>query len=533
MANKNIFRFSPGLIVGIFFGLFILTGLCIYKDYGVSTDETASFNRGKMNYERITGELSQEKFQEECKNHLNVCYYPPLFEVFLYALAPSGESQTIFQTRHLATFLFFAFSVFTYFLLGTKILKNWKFGLIGSLFLILSPRIFAHSFYNPKDLPFLSAYTIAMFTMIMFIRKKNVLYAIGHGLATGLACSIRNPGLILIVITYFIYFLTVNLTKSSWRKPIFLIGIYTVITFILMYVSFPVLYSHPIENFIKSFNIMKQYPWLGYQLYMGEDITTHIPWHYSLVWFAISTPLAYVLLFGVGVVAFLIKVKHSKITTFLTLNLELFAMGLCGVLPIIVVILMKSILYLDNRQMYFCYPGLLLFSIYGFSAVVDKFYRFSISRKLQLGIVTLFLVLSVLEPLYFMIKYHPYENVYFNFLAGPRMSVIRNRFGLDTWSLSNKQALEYILKTDNHKKIKVAIISYYSDRNELVKLGGNMISPLILTESEKNRLTITSKSPDYIIYTYRYSPLVQIDLPVFYSIKVGNTDILTVYRNIN
>ena len=50
-----------------------------------------------------------------------------------------------------------------------------------------------------------------------------------------------------------------------------------------------------------------------------------------------------------------------------------------------------------------------------------------------------------------MIKDHPHQNVYFNFLAGKN---IQTKFELDYWGLSNKQALEYILKNDSKNIIK-------------------------------------------------------------------------------
>ena len=99
-----------------------------------------------------------------------------LFSMLLYWYAPTGDTQTIYWRRHQLTFAFFAFSVFIFFLIGKKIFKDWKIGLLGSLFLIISPRIFAHSFYNPKDIPFLSAYIIAIYTLCCCSGKEKCLH---------------------------------------------------------------------------------------------------------------------------------------------------------------------------------------------------------------------------------------------------------------------------------------------------------------------------------------------------------------------
>ena len=55
-----------------------------------------------------------------------------------------------------------------------------------------------------------------------------------------------------------------------------------------------------------------------------------------------------------------------------------------------------------------------------------------------------------------MIKNHPYQNIYFNFLAGKNPGL---NFELDYWGLSNKDTLNYILKKDKKNNIKIHILS--------------------------------------------------------------------------
>ena len=89
-----------------------------------------------------------------------------------------------------------------------------------------------------------------------------------------------------------------------------------------------------------------------------------------------------------------------------------------------------------------------------------------------------------------MIKDHPHQNVFFNFLAGKN---IQSKFELDYWGLSNKQALEYILENDNKKKIMVGSATPISIEN----------SKQILNSFDKNRILITENTKsDYIIDNY-------------------------------
>ncbi len=441
-------------------------GYLLYKDYGVSADEPVDYLRGQVDFKRFSGG-SLAQFQQDCSqmDNASICYYPPFFSMLLYRIAPYGDNfpvilrggswwgpggntESIYLHRHQVTFAYFVFSVFIFFLIGKKIFKDWKIGLLGALFLIISPRIFAQSFFNPKDIPFLSTYVISIYTMLLFLEKKNVFTAFLHGMAIGILCSIRTPGLIIIPITLFFYLFDLFLSREKWKsyaKACLLLLIILITSAGLVYLFTPVLYTNPIENFINAFNIMKKYPWNNYQLYMGQNIRGQVPWHYSLVWFAISSPVFYILLFLSGAGILIIRTIKARTRDHFRSMRDIYLVGACGVLPIGAVILMKSTLYNSNRQMYFVYPALLLISLYGFKFIVDKIrpkiFRWQVWTAIML-------VAGLAYPVYFIIRYHPYEYVYFNFLAGPSMSVIKENYELDGWGVSVRDGLEYILNND-------------------------------------------------------------------------------------
>jgi hypothetical protein len=540
---KNILsdkkRLIPAVVVFLFFAVYILVGYLLYKDYGVSADEPVDYLRGQVDFKRFSGG-SLEQFQQDCSqmDNASICYYPPFFSMLLYRAAPygdnlpvimrggswygpSGNTESIYLHRHQVTFAYFVFSVFTFFLIGKKIFRDWKIGLLGALFLIISPRIFAQSFFNPKDIPFLSTYVISMYTMLLFLEKKNVFTAILHGIAIGILCSIRTPGLIVIPITLFFYLFDLFLSREKWKryvKACLLLLTTLIIAAGLVYLFTPVLYTNPITNFINAFNIMKQYPWNNYQLYMGQNVRGTVPWHYSLVWFAISSPVFYILLFLSGAVVLIIRTIKSRTRDHFRSMRDVYLVGACGVLPIVAVILMKSTLYNSNRQMYFVYPALLLISLYGFKFIIDKIRPKIFRWQLWTGI---FLVAGLAYPVYFMIRYHPYEYVYFNFLAGPSMSVVKENYELDGWGVSVRDGLEYILNTDSSSRIGVSLFD------------GQPQGYYMLPRADQGRLRINSDTeiPTYILTTYRYYPSKKVTKgTVYYSINVGDTAILTIYK---
>ena len=139
--------------------------------------------------------------------------------------------------------------------------------------------------------------------MLLFLEKKNIFTAIVHGVAIAVACGIRTPGVVIIPITFAFYCFDLFLAKKSWKD--YLKGLALLISSILVaaglvYWFTPFLYDDPITKYIQVFNLMKNYTWHDHQTYLGVDIRNKIPWHYSLVWFTISSPLFYVLLFLLG-----------------------------------------------------------------------------------------------------------------------------------------------------------------------------------------------------------------------------------------
>ena len=114
-------------------------------------------------------------------------------------------------------------------------------------------------------------------------------------------------------------------------------------------------------------------------------------------------------------------------------------------------------------------------------------YKFFEKKNWQLKIL---IILFLVHIAFIMIKDHPHQNVYFNFLAGKN---IQTKFELDYWGLSNKQALEYILKNDSKNVIRIGSAGPISIEN----------SKQILSSLEKNRISISKNlESDYIIDNY-------------------------------
>ena len=133
-------------MVPLFFVPFLALGLLVHDDFGIGWDEPMHRNHGRRMYEYVVhGE------PRAVQHHMR--YHGPLVDTTLYFLERSlglEDPYDVYRMRHLCYFLlFFVGVVFFYKLVERRF--GTGIGLTGAAFLVLSPRIFADSFYNPKD----------------------------------------------------------------------------------------------------------------------------------------------------------------------------------------------------------------------------------------------------------------------------------------------------------------------------------------------------------------------------------------------
>ena len=207
----------------IFFILFFIFGCFVFSDYGISIDERVSrIQNGEINYNYIKTGNSNELLSTREK------YHGPAYEFFLYAAEKFfniTESRDVYLLRHGLTFLTFFISVLFFYKLNLKVFKSNVAGLFGCIMLVISPRIFAESFYNSKDLVMLCFCIMASYTMFLFVEKQTILMALIHAALCGFVIDIRMMGLLLPLLTIFMYVFQ----KKKKAIPLLLFVCYTVV----------------------------------------------------------------------------------------------------------------------------------------------------------------------------------------------------------------------------------------------------------------------------------------------------------------
>jgi len=518
-------NFARNLPIFIFLLLSLFVSLFIYKDYGIGWDEqrerksgalAAIYINSQFNYAFISKEAVKQKLSDQnskavtiIKNDVDysdpknyLTYedkdYGVVFTLILTAVEVAFNAQTsqeIYQLRHLTINLFFLISLFFLYQVIWFRFKDWRIALLGPLFMILSPVIFAHSFFNPKDIPLMAVYTCGLYTLIRFLKRKNYSTAILHSLSCAVLIDMRIPGIILPAVT--IGFLVLDVlfdrNKSALLKKLIPVALVYVALMLVFIVAFwPYLWTSPVANFIAAFNNMKKFRWSGEVLFFGEyiEVAKHVPWYYVPGWIMINTPLLYLLGILTTIIIIFKKVIKKGIWYYKTEDGKFNIIALATFLmPLLAIIVLNSVLYNGWRQVYFIYPPLIVLSVCGI--VYLHQYVSGLKLKVAAFILPALVIVCISLVALNMYRIHPFQNVYFNLLAGKN---IEERFECDYWAVSFRKNLEYILQHDRSD----AVLVFVEDPTPA------KVNSLALPEESKKRLifTETMGEANYFITKY-------------------------------
>ena len=170
------------IIVISTFTFFFILGCIVFFDYGISIDEPFNRLMGfywlnyifsffpdleiSKNINFVLNNIKVTSFENISTLEPNDFVYGIVFDVpmaFFEILFGINDPKYYFQMRHFFNFLFFFIASIYFFRLLSIRFKDWKLPILGTFFFVLSPRIIANSFYNNKDLIFLSLFVISIY----------------------------------------------------------------------------------------------------------------------------------------------------------------------------------------------------------------------------------------------------------------------------------------------------------------------------------------------------------------------------------
>jgi len=493
-------------LVGAFFGLLALLGVALHRDYGVGWDEQLDRLNGIINAKYVALKLVPELARRQATfaqipdmsenqdvDH-GVFYQLPL--VVLEKVARVEDSRDVYFFRHLVIWLTCVAGTYALYRVGTRYLGSGLWGLAVAAALVLSPRMFAESFYNYKDLVFLGFFTVGIGTLQRWLRRPTWPRAALHAVAVGAAIDVRTMGVLLVALTIGFAGL------EAWARPALrrrlAAGLLLMVPLLVAVViaGWPYLWEQPWAHFTAAFSSFSRYRADMLTLYLGQEIPVQtLPWHYVPIWMLVTTPLPYVALFLVGV-AVVVAAARRPLAWLRTAAGRFDLLVLAWFFgPLLAIIVLKSVVYDGWRHLYFVYPALLLLAGRGAQAAWRGWQRATAPAARLAGYAAAgLLTFGVSHTALRMVLDHPYQNVYFSFLPG---LTAERLFERDYWGLSGREGLEWIMAHDSGTTVPVAT----EPRTALMLHNAQLLLP----PAERARLRMVPPAQArYFLTTYRW-----------------------------
>jgi hypothetical protein len=398
-------------------------------DFGVTWDEEDRHNYGVRVWEFLRGLRPRSAFRET-GGHV----YPGLFDT-ICAAAEGWLPWTRFETRHVINATFGWIGVVYCGRLAARLFGPWA-GVLASALLALSPRYFAASMNNPKDLPFAAMSVTALYYISTVSPRWPYIpawTAVKITIALALALGIRVGGLL--YLGYFgLLLIALVILDRQTHLPRLLnvvarVALISVAVLLLGTICWPWAGGAPFTRPFEALLGAAGYPWNGLVLFAGVAYPAQeLPRWYAPWFFLISRPPVVL----AGALASLVFIASR--------DDALRRGGLWGVVifPVAVAIILRSTLYDGVRHLLFIYPVVVVLAAGGWAGLLQParvtWVRYGAAAAVAVGIVSM---------LVFDIRFHPNQGVYFNSLVGGPRGAFK-RYEMDYWGNCIFQAVEWV-----------------------------------------------------------------------------------------
>ena len=439
--------------------LFALAGIAALDDYGVGWDTFIQRRIAAANLDYIRGDKGALPTRAADK------YYGVALELPLL-LAERGlgldDSRNYLLSRHLLTHLFFLAGGFFAALLAYRLFGSKWLALLTLLLFLLHPRLYAHSFFNSKDVPALSMLMIALYLTHRAFRRDTIGAFALAGVGVALAMNLRLTGGMLFPAVVALrggdlWYAAAAGDRAGRRRVVLTGGAFLLAGVGTLYATTPYLWEDPLA-LPDAFAAFSRHINSSIQLFRGELVhSSELPAHYLPTWIAVATPPGVLLLslWGAAAVCGRGLVRPGEALRNTRLRFGLLLAG-CFALPLLAVIALEAHMYDGWRQMYLLYAPLCLLASFGLYYAAAVWGRLklpgfggaaggAVRRVARVGVFGL-AAAGLAGAAIAIVQLHPHQQVYFNFLVDRKTpEYLRTQYDMEYWGTVNRQALEYLL----------------------------------------------------------------------------------------
>ena len=501
-------RAAPAALV---LAAFAAVGVAVVDDFGVAADEASQRFIGQAVINSVlpgaAGVPADRLIHHPEYGYVlapHDRYYGAAFEAPLVLVEPVlglVDSRAVFLSRRLLTHLFFLTGGWFCYLLTCRLFGDRRLALFALLLFLLHPRLYAHSFFNTKDLPFLAAFMIALYLLERAFRRDTAAAFALCGVAVGVLVNLRVMGVMLFAAAAGLRALDLALARGPAERRRALV---TAAAFVLaaagtLYALSPYLWRDPLA-IVDAVTTLARHPTRLLSLFRGEPVRwPSIPPHYLPAWMAITTPPATLLLCLTGAAA-VVRRGIARPGGILRNGPVRFAWLLlaCLALPPVAVAALQANVYSDWRHGYFLYAPACLLAAYGLRALLAAARRVTAAPAREKGGVwrrglwTL-TAAALIGMVVDVVRLHPFQYGYFNALVDRRTpEYLRTQYSMLHYGSEVRDGLEYLLARFPGATLRV-------DSNNRRNVWNNS---LILPAEQRRRIVIADavdRSPQFFI----------------------------------
>ena len=513
--------------------LFLITGLAIVDDYGVSVD-----TGGQRLV--VIDTLNHVLHDDQTLLRTHDRFYGVAFETPLLLLTERGleDPRHVYLARHVLTHLLFLLGGFCCYLLALRLCGDRLVALLVMLLFLLSPRLYALSFFNRKDPVFASAFVMALLFASRAFDKDSVGAYRWGGAAAGLLVNLRIMGVVLfaVVLVFRAWAWFRAEGNAARRRATATTGAFALWGVVVLFISLPYLWGDPAGRLAEMVVVSPDHPNIVFELFRGQVFSSAaLPWDYLPRWFVISQPPVTLLLglLGLGVLGFAAGgvfrrgagAEPSAAWGAVELRFGVLLTA-CFALPLIVCALLRSSLYDGWRVMHFLQVPFCLLATFALAWLRGLSVR-GLSKRWVGGAAGALTAAGLGVVVVQMAQLHPHQYLYFNSLVDRKTPEgLRERYETDYWNMMLRQGYEWLLK----KAPEAAINMRPRGVTALADINRNV---QILPAAARSRFTHDpGRDPDFYLGGNVFHPPPGVPKaffpPVIHSFQVYNNTIMTV-----
>jgi len=451
----------------LFFALLALAGLLTFRHYGQSWDEPLFYAYAEAIPAAYAPQnwfnAPESVYGPSAEDHK---YYGP---AYLLLAAPLRKALSAAfdlpaaETWHLLIFFTFLLGVWFLYRLARRSLPL-PAALTAAALFALQPTLWGHAFLNPKDIPFFTAFTAAVWLGLRAAdRMRNGQPAWGAwaaaALALGFASAIRviGPFAALLVLGYSL--LPWPSQRPVWRSLL----LYAALSALVMFLLWPFLWQSPVTRLLEVLRHMSNNPTELAVLFLGQIFRANdMPTRYfpQMLLLTLTLPVWPLAALGVWRMARLARREFAVYAAWF---------GLIAAY----ILLRHPAVYDGFRHFLFILPPVFALTGHGAHLLSQKLAdwktrqpsareaasprpaaRLRLKVSLPAALSLLLLILLPAPGVWSILRLHPYEYAYYNALAGGLSGAYRV-YETDYWLTCYREALEWAQTNDPQTPIYI------------------------------------------------------------------------------